>query len=189
MSSMRVYFFGGSQADGNAGMKNLLGGKGANLAEMVNLGAGGNNPTLDAGIFAPMCLGDTVWIDVAQDQSTAGDNLVVLGIPNVRLNLYQVTDGIETFVMSTLTAPVAGWMPTALPSTTTIRATSSPPSSTSAQRRSTCSAVKWSGGAGTSTSTNGITSSNGPCCPGTGAADRNTTTTRFNTIFSRRERG
>jgi pyruvate,orthophosphate dikinase len=38
MSSMRVYFFGGSQADGNAGMKNLLGGKGANLAEMVNLG-------------------------------------------------------------------------------------------------------------------------------------------------------
>ncbi|MBK7188050.1 MAG: pyruvate, phosphate dikinase [bacterium] len=38
MSSMRVYFFGGNQADGNAGMKNLLGGKGANLAEMVNLG-------------------------------------------------------------------------------------------------------------------------------------------------------
>jgi hypothetical protein len=55
-----------------------------------------------------LCLGDTVWIDVAQDQSTAGDNLVVLGIPNVRLNLYQVTGGIETFVMSTLTAPVAG---------------------------------------------------------------------------------
>ncbi|MBK8165909.1 MAG: pyruvate, phosphate dikinase [bacterium] len=38
MSSMRVYFFGGGQADGNAGMKNLLGGKGANLAEMVGLG-------------------------------------------------------------------------------------------------------------------------------------------------------
>ncbi len=38
MSSKRVYFFGGGQADGNAGMKNLLGGKGANLAEMVGLG-------------------------------------------------------------------------------------------------------------------------------------------------------
>src|SRR5512140_1304350 len=33
-----VYFFGGGKADGNAGMKNLLGGKGANLAEMASLG-------------------------------------------------------------------------------------------------------------------------------------------------------
>ena len=33
-----VYFFGGGKADGNADMKNLLGGKGANLAEMANLG-------------------------------------------------------------------------------------------------------------------------------------------------------
>lgn len=33
-----VYFFGGNKADGRAEMKNLLGGKGANLAEMVNLG-------------------------------------------------------------------------------------------------------------------------------------------------------
>src|SRR4029078_2137097 len=30
-----VYFFGGSKADGNESMKNLLGGKGANLAEMA----------------------------------------------------------------------------------------------------------------------------------------------------------
>ncbi|MEK7633954.1 MAG: pyruvate, phosphate dikinase [Patescibacteria group bacterium] len=29
-----IYFFGGGRADGNEGMKNLLGGKGANLAEM-----------------------------------------------------------------------------------------------------------------------------------------------------------
>lgn len=34
----RVYLFGGGKSDGNAGMKNLLGGKGANLAEMSNLG-------------------------------------------------------------------------------------------------------------------------------------------------------
>jgi pyruvate,orthophosphate dikinase len=33
-----VYFFGGKEAEGKADMKNLLGGKGANLAEMVNIG-------------------------------------------------------------------------------------------------------------------------------------------------------
>ena len=36
--SKYVYFFGGGKADGKASDKNLLGGKGANLAEMVNLG-------------------------------------------------------------------------------------------------------------------------------------------------------
>ena len=33
-----VYTFGDGKAEGEAGMKNLLGGKGANLAEMSNLG-------------------------------------------------------------------------------------------------------------------------------------------------------
>ncbi len=33
-----VYFFGGKKAEGRADMKELLGGKGANLAEMVNVG-------------------------------------------------------------------------------------------------------------------------------------------------------
>ncbi len=33
-----VYFFGGKRAEGKAEMKNLLGGKGANLAEMANIG-------------------------------------------------------------------------------------------------------------------------------------------------------
>src|SRR5437660_12655211 len=33
-----VYTFGGGRADGDASMKNLLGGKGANLAEMSALG-------------------------------------------------------------------------------------------------------------------------------------------------------
>jgi phosphoenolpyruvate synthase/pyruvate phosphate dikinase len=36
--SKHVYFFGGGKAEGNATMKNLLGDKGANLAEMTNLG-------------------------------------------------------------------------------------------------------------------------------------------------------
>src|ERR1041385_9541951 len=33
-----VYAFGDGKAEGEAGMRNLLGGKGANLAEMSNLG-------------------------------------------------------------------------------------------------------------------------------------------------------
>jgi len=38
MATKYVYFFGKGQADGNGGMKNLLGGKGAGLAEMTGLG-------------------------------------------------------------------------------------------------------------------------------------------------------
>ncbi|HET6146378.1 MAG TPA: pyruvate, phosphate dikinase [Polyangia bacterium] len=34
----RTYYFGGGKAEGNKEMKNLLGGKGANLAEMANIG-------------------------------------------------------------------------------------------------------------------------------------------------------
>src|SRR5688572_27609893 len=37
-ASKWVYLFGDGKADGTADMKNLLGGKGANLAEMANLG-------------------------------------------------------------------------------------------------------------------------------------------------------
>ncbi len=38
MAEKYVYFFGGGKAEGKADMKNLLGGKGANLAEMATLG-------------------------------------------------------------------------------------------------------------------------------------------------------
>jgi len=38
MAKKYVYFFGDGKADGKAEMKDLLGGKGANLAEMTNLG-------------------------------------------------------------------------------------------------------------------------------------------------------
>ncbi|MCR4427256.1 MAG: pyruvate, phosphate dikinase, partial [Firmicutes bacterium] len=38
MQKKYVYFFGGDKAEGTGHMKNLLGGKGAGLAEMVNLG-------------------------------------------------------------------------------------------------------------------------------------------------------
>ena len=38
MSKKYVYFFCEGKASGNAAMKNILGGKGANLAEMSNIG-------------------------------------------------------------------------------------------------------------------------------------------------------
>ncbi|HEU4949864.1 MAG TPA: pyruvate, phosphate dikinase, partial [Candidatus Deferrimicrobiaceae bacterium] len=38
MATKRVYFFGGGRAEGNGTMKDVLGGKGAGLAEMTNLG-------------------------------------------------------------------------------------------------------------------------------------------------------
>src|SRR5215218_4587716 len=38
MSTKHVYFFGGGAADGDGKMKELLGGKGANLAEMSKIG-------------------------------------------------------------------------------------------------------------------------------------------------------
>ena len=37
MSKKWVYFFGAENTEGKAEMKNLLGGKGSNLAEMANL--------------------------------------------------------------------------------------------------------------------------------------------------------
>lgn len=38
LPSQYIYFFSKTQTDGNAGMKSILGGKGANLAEMTSLG-------------------------------------------------------------------------------------------------------------------------------------------------------
>ena len=38
MAAKRVFFFGGGKAEGNGTMKDVLGGKGAGLAEMTNLG-------------------------------------------------------------------------------------------------------------------------------------------------------
>jgi pyruvate,orthophosphate dikinase len=49
-----IYYFGTGRAEGNAKMKNLLGGKGANLAEMCNLGLpvpGGFTITTEACVY------------------------------------------------------------------------------------------------------------------------------------------
>ena len=56
-SNKYVYFFGGGKADGNESMKNLLGGKGANLAEMAG------HPSLRL----PVPPGFTVTTDVCID--------------------------------------------------------------------------------------------------------------------------
>jgi pyruvate,orthophosphate dikinase len=58
----RVYFFGGGKAEGNKDMKNLLGGKGANLAEMTNIGV-------------PVPPGFTITTDVCTEFNNAGGKL------------------------------------------------------------------------------------------------------------------
>ena len=64
MSEKRVYKFGNGQAEGNAQMRNLLGGKGANLAEMNLLGV-------------PVPPGFTITTDVCNEYYKIGrDNVV-----------------------------------------------------------------------------------------------------------------
>ncbi len=60
----RVFFFGGGRADGHAGMKEVLGGKGANLAEMTSLGI-------------PVPPGFTISTDVCAEFNRRGQKLPV----------------------------------------------------------------------------------------------------------------
>ena len=61
MADKRVYTFGNGLAEGNASMRNLLGGKGANLAEMNLIGI----PTAlfvpsvasNVSLYVPVCCG------------------------------------------------------------------------------------------------------------------------------------
>ncbi len=55
--TQRVYFFGNGQADGDRDMKAVLGGKGANLAEMTNLGV-----PVPPG-FTIACDVSVIWLD------------------------------------------------------------------------------------------------------------------------------
>jgi len=55
----RVYLFGNGQAEGNSGMKDLLGGKGANLAEMNRIGV-------------PVPAGFTITTEVCTEYNTLG---------------------------------------------------------------------------------------------------------------------
>lgn len=77
-----VYYFGGKKAEGEATMKNLLGGKGANLAEMVNLGLpvpAGITITTEActdyygsGCVLPSSLMSEVWQGVKKVEAEMG---------------------------------------------------------------------------------------------------------------------
>jgi len=67
----RVYSFGNKEADGNTSMKNLLGGKGANLAEMSSIGV-------------PVPPGFTITTDVCTEYNQVGhDKIVELLKPEV----------------------------------------------------------------------------------------------------------
>src|SRR5260221_13463210 len=73
----RVYFFGNGKAEGNAGMKDLLGGKGANLADM----------TL---VPLPVPPGFTITTDTCGDYNDAGQKLPAGLIEEVRANIARV---------------------------------------------------------------------------------------------------
>ena len=64
MDKKRVYTFGNGQAEGKAGMRNLLGGKGANLAEMNLIGV-------------PVPPGFTITTDVCTEYYELGQDKVV----------------------------------------------------------------------------------------------------------------
>ncbi|MCU4174893.1 pyruvate, phosphate dikinase [Carboxylicivirga sp. N1Y90] len=64
MSNKRVYTFGNGQAEGKADMKNLLGGKGANLAEMNLIGV-------------PVPAGFTITTEVCTEYNAKGRDVVV----------------------------------------------------------------------------------------------------------------
>ena len=62
MNKKYVYFFGGGSAEGNRDMKDILGGKGANLAEM-------------SGIGLPVPAGFTVSTEVCNLFTQEGDKI------------------------------------------------------------------------------------------------------------------
>ena len=64
MDKKRVYTFGNGQAEGKAGMRNLLGGKGANLAEMNLIGV-------------PVPPGFTITTEVCTEYYEMGQDKVV----------------------------------------------------------------------------------------------------------------
>jgi len=65
-----VYSFGGKSADGNGKMKELLGGKGANLAEMCLIGI-------------PVPAGFTITTEVCADYYTSGKKIPEAAIPEI----------------------------------------------------------------------------------------------------------
>src|SRR5207302_7600266 len=79
--SKYVYFFGGGKAEGKADMKDLLGGKGANLAEMSVIGI-------------PVPPGFTITTEVCADYYANGKRLPEEVKPQVQAAIKQMEDRI-----------------------------------------------------------------------------------------------
>ena len=90
MDKKRVYTFGNGQAEGKADMKNLLGGKGANLAEMNLIGI-------------PVPPGFTITTDVCTEYNTLGRDKVVELLKN------DVVAGIGSFGCTRIYAGYDGY--------------------------------------------------------------------------------
>src|SRR3954463_4722206 len=73
----RVYFFGNGKAEGGADMKDLLGGKGANLADMTK-------------VPLPVPPGFTITTETCRDYNEGGQKLPRGLMEEVRANLAKV---------------------------------------------------------------------------------------------------
>jgi pyruvate,orthophosphate dikinase len=83
MSTKRVYYFGNGTAEGKADMKNLLGGKGANLAEMNLIGV-------------PVPAGFTITTDVCTEYNILGrDKVVELLMDEVKANIAKTEEAMN----------------------------------------------------------------------------------------------
>ncbi|HEY7089132.1 MAG TPA: pyruvate, phosphate dikinase [Tepidisphaeraceae bacterium] len=76
-SAKRVYFFGNGKAEGGADMKDLLGGKGANLADMTK-------------VPLPVPPGFTITTETCGDYNDAGQKLPKTLMPEVRANIAKI---------------------------------------------------------------------------------------------------
>ena len=79
MTTKHVYFFGGNTADGDGKQKELLGGKGANLAEMCKIGI-------------PVPPGFTITTEVCAAYLEAGNKLPAAAIPQIEECVKKVED-------------------------------------------------------------------------------------------------
>ena len=78
MTEKRVYTFGNGKAEGKADMRNLLGGKGANLAEMNLIGV-------------PVPPGFTITTDVCNEYFENGkESVVALLSDDVKASLHHI---------------------------------------------------------------------------------------------------
>src|SRR5438045_7361203 len=76
-ATKRVYFFGNGKAEGRGDMKDLLGGKGANLADMTSIGL-------------PVPPGFTITTETCADYNAAGGKLPAGLMDEVRQHLLKV---------------------------------------------------------------------------------------------------